>query len=640
MRFFLVFLLLYATIAPAAGASTLVSIVRGETALVSPNDKAYATNRARGIGRDLDEAGVASTTYSDKELPAALAAPCRVAHLICLEAPSADQLAQIDAFLKRGGKLVVHYSPSAALAKRMGLGAPKPENPPATPWTGFAFGDARPLHAPLRVDTATRRVLTPASQTKGVRVLAWWTTPSGQKGPAAVYEAPQGYWMSAMLGGDGNAELRRRFLAAITAKLHPEVWRHAAKRLDREVWGIVGATTFEEAAAGLRRTVIPARRERLEDNLATLQHLETQKRRDFKRGLFGAGIGKLWDMREPIACAYAAAHPLQWGSGIVAAWDPSGVGIHPGDWTGTAAMLERSGITDLYVMAKAPAFTTGKGASPASGPAFEATVRELAAAAQAGKRLGVRIHAWIPAMNLQFMTDAQTSAFVKEGRALLNASGKSVVWAAPGHARNREQLATYAAALVARTGVDGVHLDYIRFPHEQSSMGAPDRAIFEKWLGAKVKRWPADVDFNGPFRSQYYAWRATQVEDAVDAVSKAVRRARPGTVLSAAVYGKHPSCRNAVGQDWPRWVKLGLVDHVAPMNYTADLGAFEKLLRDQIEKAPRQRIVAGIGVTSFEANLNPVQVLRQMETASKLGVKGVAFYSLNPPLLKPLRLAR
>ena len=636
----LITLLLLCTSLASADTPRLVTIIHGEATLSAVGDRAYAVNRARGIGRDLDGAGIASATFSDTALAAALASPCRVAHLICLETPTAAHLALIDAFLKRGGKLVVHYSPSAALAKRFGLGEPKLLGPVTAPWTGFAFGATRPLHAPPRVDTATRRVLGPASQTEAVRVLARWTAPSGEPGPAAVFETPHGYWMSAMLGGDGDAVLRQRFLAAITAKLCPEVWRHAAKRLDREVWGIVGASTFEEAEAGLRRAAGRERAAHLEDYLATLRRLETLKRRDFDRGLFGAGIAKLWDMREPLVCAYATAHRLHLDHEVVAAWDPSGAGLHPGDWAGTAAALARSGVTDLYVMAKAPAFTAGGASGPDAGPAFEAAWRDLAAATAAGRRLGVRVHAWIPAMNLQHMPEAQKAAFVKEGRALLNAADKPVVWADPGHPRNREQLAAYAAALAARAGVAGVHLDYIRFPHEQTSMGARDRAVFERWLGTKANRWPADVEFKGPLRKQYYAWRASQVEGAVEAVAAAVRRARPGTTLSAAVYGKHPSCVNAVGQDWPRWVARGLVDHVAPMNYTGDHGVFETLLREQVAKAPRERIVAGIGATSFEANLDAVQVLRQMETATKLGVKGVALYSLEPRLLGPLRLAR
>ena len=632
--------LLLASLAAAAESPRRVSIVHGETSLASAGDKAYAANRARGVGRDLDGAGVASATFPDTALAAALAPPCRVAHLVCLEFPSPPQLALLDAYLKRGGKLVVHYSPSAPLASRLGLGEPRPLRPGAALWTGFAFAGPPPLHAPARVEGRIGLALVPASMDKTAKPLAHWIAADGKPGPAAVYETARGYWIGAMLGNDGDADLRRRFLAALTAKLCPEVWRHAAKRLDREVWGIVGAATFEEAAADLRRAAGAARRERLEDYLATLQRLETLKRRDFEKGLFGAGIGKLWDMREPLVCAYAAAHRLHLEHAVVAAWDPGGAGLRPGDWVGTAATLARSGITDLYVMAKAPAFTAGGGAGPASGPAFEAAVRELAAAAAAGRRLGVRIHAWIPAMNLQHMTEAQKAAFVKEGRALLNAANRPVLWADPGNARNREQLAAYAAALVARAGVAGVHLDYIRFPHEQASMGARDRAVFERWLGAKAKRWPADVDFKGPLRAQYYAWRAAQVEGAVEAVAAAVRRARPDAALSAAVYGKHPSCVNAVGQDWVAWVKRGRVDHVAPMNYTGDLGAFEALLREQIAQVPRAKLVAGIGATSFEANLDAVQVLRQMEVASKLGVRGVALYSLEPRLLPPLRLAK
>ncbi len=617
----------------------VISIVHGETTLASHGDKAYAVNRARGVGRDLDDAGFASKTFSDVALAAALAPPCRVAHLVCVEYPAASQLAIIDAFLKNGGKLVVHRSPSGPLAKRLGLGEPRQVRAGAFLWTGFAFQGARPLHAPARVDSKAGLVLQPASLGADARALARWIPAGDKAGPVAVIETPRGFWIGAMLGNDGDAELRRRFLAALTAKLCPEAWRLAAKRLDREVWSMAGCSSFEDAETALRNAAGATRRERLEDWLATLRRLETLKQRAFSKGLFGAAIEHLWDMREPLACAYAVAHPIHLEHGVVATWDATGAGLVPGNWTATAATLARSGFTDLYVMAKAPPFATGGAPGPNAGPAFETCVRELSAAVAAGGKLGIRVHAWIPALNLQYLPEAQKAAFISEGRALANAAGKSVVWADPGHPRNRAQLAAFAASLIMRTGAAGIHLDYIRYPHEPSSTGARDREPFERWNGAKTKRWPQDVAVGGPLRGRWQAWRAAQVEGAVETVATAVRRAKPGATISAAVYGKYPSCVNAIGQDWGAWLNKGLVDLAAPMNYTADTQAFAKLLREQLAHAPRNKLVAGIGVTSFEANLDAVQVLRQMEAASKLGVKGVALYGLDPRILPTLRLA-
>ena len=107
--------------------------------------------------------------------------------------------------------------------------------------------------------------------------------------------------------------------------------------------------------------------------------------------------------------------------------------------------------------------------------------------------------------------------------------------------------------------------------------------------------------------------------------------------LSAAVYGKYPSCKWSVGQDWKLWQKEGLVDLLCPMDYSNKLSFFKSLVKDQISSSTEfSHVWPGIGVTASESRLGPVEVLDQIESARKLGAQGVVLFDLDVTLLQEI----
>ena len=156
-----------------------------------------------------------------------------------------------------------------------------------------------------------------------------------------------------------------------------------------------------------------------------------------------------------------------------------------------------------------------------------------------------------------------------------------------------------------------------------------DRAAFERYAGVKADAWPADVAVKGKLRKKFEDWRALQLNGMVSYVSGRIRKEARGTAFSVAVYGKHPQCVASVGQDWALWVEKGWVDYAVPMNYTADTAALRSLVQAQVRSVGGPKIVAGIGVSSFEATLNAKETLEQMRAASASGIKGVAIYHFN-----------
>jgi hypothetical protein len=83
-------------------------------------ERRFAAALARHVERWYREAGVEAAYFDDKDLAKALAGK-KVAVLVYLAQPNAAQMAALTAHVNRGGKLIVCYSSSPALAALMGM---------------------------------------------------------------------------------------------------------------------------------------------------------------------------------------------------------------------------------------------------------------------------------------------------------------------------------------------------------------------------------------------------------------------------------------------------------------------------------------------------------------------------------------
>ena len=135
----------------------------------------------------------------------------------------------------------------------------------------------------------------------------------------------------------------------------------------------------------------------------------------------------------------------------------------------------------------------------------------------------------------------------------------------------------------------------------------------------------------------YDNWRRGRITHLVRESAEALRRVRPDIILSAAVYGKYPSCRESVAQDWVAWLKEDLLDFVCPMNYTDQLGRFQQWIGDQsTQGVDPTRIWAGLGVKATESRLDPIQVTQQIHATRQAGLGGVVLFDLNYELAEQL----
>jgi uncharacterized lipoprotein YddW (UPF0748 family) len=158
----------------------------------------------------------------------------------------------------------------------------------------------------------------------------------------------------------------------------------------------------------------------------------------------------------------------------------------------------------------------------------------------------------------------------------------------------REHLIAVCTELVERYAVDGLHLDYLRFPNEPPAVPAGQRDAWprdERTLALFSRATGLESPEDSPDR--WDQWRADAVTEVLRWIRVAVRAARDKVRLSAAV---GPSAELAAHhyQDWPRWVEEGLLDFILPMNYSADDETFSGRLSGWVEVDRRVPVLMGV----------------------------------------------
>lgn len=182
-------------------------------------------------------------------------------------------------------------------------------------------------------------------------------------------------------------------------------------------------------------------------------------------------------------------------------------------------------------------------------------------------------------------------------------------------------------ASVLDAGVNGIHLDYARFPLGQSY--SYDRATIDAFK-QEFGESPLEVsrDSGNMIWCEWVRWNARQVTSLVREVREAVKARDPRMPVSAAVFPNAELAAFEVGQDWQAWAREGLVDVLCPMLYTNNAALFRQYVRQAVAIAGgRCRVLAGIASSSSHNKNTPAGVAEQASIAAQEGAAGFVIFS-------------
>jgi uncharacterized lipoprotein YddW (UPF0748 family) len=188
--------------------------------------------------------------------------------------------------------------------------------------------------------------------------------------------------------------------------------------------------------------------------------------------------------------------------------------------------------------------------------------------------------------------------------------------AAPGVADHLEKV---VRELLRRYPVDGLHLDFIRYPSRDFDYS---RTALE---GFRRLRGQPDL-LGGPAKAPE-AWDEYRRDLLSALAARLVRVAkaeRPALRLSAAVVPDEVQAVSHKFQSWPAWLADGLLDVVCPMAYTPD----SRIFRSQLAVA-RSHVASGqglwAGIGSYRLTVDGT--IEKIQAARESGASGVVLFS-------------
>lgn len=250
-------------------------------------------------------------------------------------------------------------------------------------------------------------------------------------------------------------------------------------------------------------------------------------------------------------------------------------------------------------------------------------------------KLNLRVHAWFVVFNATPVDSLRVAAnYVmlnhpdwitrdKSG-ALMQAAAHNGYFVDPGVPEVQNHLLNVIGDLLSGyPELDGLHLDYIRYPSLQTG-----------YHPQSIERYQAE---NAASPINWNEWRTQQVTGFVARARELAKALNPAIDLSAAVLADYPEALKNNAQDWKDWIGKGLLDHVYPMAYAEKDKDFFKQM-DIIRSMPDpDRIVVGLRAWSNEGGALKTDdwpggydlqdVARRIDLVRQNGYGGVALFS-------------
>jgi uncharacterized lipoprotein YddW (UPF0748 family) len=188
--------------------------------------------------------------------------------------------------------------------------------------------------------------------------------------------------------------------------------------------------------------------------------------------------------------------------------------------------------------------------------------------------------------------------------------------------------------LARRYAVDGIHLDYVRYPaedfdHSRAALSAFRRAMGDRLSREQRRSYDARADdasltYVEAFPEEWREFRRHRLTALVARIRQAVKAVRPSALLSAAVVPDPVDAVERRYQDWAGWIQTGVLDVICPMVYTTDAGRFaEQVAIARGVVGGRHALWTGIGAYRLSAD----RIVENVRTARGLDVGGIIFFS-------------
>jgi len=215
------------------------------------------------------------------------------------------------------------------------------------------------------------------------------------------------------------------------------------------------------------------------------------------------------------------------------------------------------------------------------------------------------------------------------------------LYASPIHPWAATHVTAVIDEIVSNYAIDGVHLDYVRYPGEdfdysrfalqQFKVAIRPELSDEERRRADAQERVDPLAYATLFRERWTAFRQSRLTTLVMRVRTAIKSAKPNVVLSAAVLPDVVHAKESRLQDWRLWLDQSLIDVLCPMAYTQDADAFAQQVRTAQDFAGDVPVSAGVGAY----RLSSTATLAHIAAARDLKAAGIILFSYDSLITPP-----
>ncbi|MEO0138050.1 MAG: family 10 glycosylhydrolase [candidate division WOR-3 bacterium] len=260
---------------------------------------------------------------------------------------------------------------------------------------------------------------------------------------------------------------------------------------------------------------------------------------------------------------------------------------------------------------------------------------------------GIKVSAWVnllyswgyaprsndPRHPINFAEDWYV--FDREGRSILNYRTDELkklniegYFMTPANPSVRIYLLKIIEEIISKYDFDGIHIDYVRYPHEDF--------VYDIYLRTKFQREyfydPLDF-FSETLKIRFgltglddltRKWREFVNDDLtgfIIQIRDKIKSIKSNCILSAAVKPDPFNSRIEFYQDWVTWVNNDYVDFVCLMAYTRNIDGIIKNTLESVNSP--QKVAIGLGIYC----LNPETIREQIEMIKKTPLRGFVYFS-------------
>lgn len=280
------------------------------------------------------------------------------------------------------------------------------------------------------------------------------------------------------------------------------------------------------------------------------------------------------------------------------------------------------------------------------------------------KGKGIKIYAWVNVFSLSTNKDALilkelgASSIIRDSRrrSMLEYENFRIpgedgerfrldsqgYWLDPANLEARRYLLrVFKELLLNYPQLEGIHLDYIRYPYclpleplsgssARIDFGYAEESIERFKKEKEVKSFPSKTTLDG---YKWDEWRREQITSMVEEIFLQTKGINPKFKVNAAVLCWPDRAYLMAFQDWRKWLEKGIVDFVVSMNYSRDEQLVNYLTKEALAFRGKGKVFIGHG--AYAMLDDPSKLLRQIRNSQKLGVDGIVLFSYDNILKRP-----